>query len=736
MIRAVVTSLSIAAIVLLLASLWLLVDSTGDAGDFSRIHELVLFINVAGVVVLLLLILGNLVRLAREYRQHLPGTRLKARMVAMFVVLVVLPVVVVYYFSLQFLHRGIDSYFDVQVETGLDDALRLSRSALDLRMSDYLERTREMAVTISDLDEISLYTRLDELRRTSGAAELSVIGPNRKIIATSSEEGPGSMPSLPGEDVQLQVRQGMAFVGLDPLPHGGFAIRTAVTVPKTRPTNETRLLQGLFPVTGRLSGLAESVQQAYNRYGEAAYLRTPLKYSLTLTLSLVLLVSLLAAVWGAFVWSRRLVAPIQSLVAGTRAVAEGHYDTQLPTPTRDEIGFLVNSFNDMTRRLADAREEAARSQHAVEGERANLAAVLAGLSSGVIALEPDLSIRIVNRAAGAILGADLQTRVGAPLTMTGLNAPLLDQFAAVVQQHIDSGELSWRDEVILRADAGRRVLNTACTALAGGGDTPSGYVVVFDDITALLQAQRDAAWGEVARRLAHEIKNPLTPIQLSAERLRKRYIDTMNETDARVLDRATHTIVQQVEAMKSMVDAFSEYARAPALDLARVEINRIVSEVAELYRTRELGMDLVVELDQSLGSIEADAGRLRQILHNLLRNAGEALSSDGGSVRISTRRYKEGPAGLAEIVVEDDGPGFSIGTDQVFEPYVTSKTKGTGLGLAIVKKLVEEHGGRIEAENRSGGGARVRVQLPADEDGRALLLHARTTPRVSGGGMA
>ena len=736
MIRGIVTALSIAGIVLLLVSLGLLIDSTGDASDFSRSHGVVLIINVAGVAVLALIIVANLIRLAREYRQHLPGTRLKARMVGMFVVLVVLPVVVVYYFSLQFLHRGIESYFDVEVERGLDDALRLSRSALDLRMSDYLERTQEMAGRLAGLDDIVLITSLDDMRRSSGASELTVIGANRQIVATSSEEGPAAMPYLPGDDVQLQLRQGLAFVGLDPLTHGGFVIRTAVTVPNMAPTDEPRLLQGLFPVTGRLSGLAESVQQAYNRYGEAAYLRKPLKYSLTLTLSLVLLVSLLAAVWGAFLWSRRLVAPIQSLVAGTRAVAEGHFDTRLPTPTRDEIGFLVNSFNDMTRRLADAREEARLSQNAVESERANLAVVLAGLSSGVMALEPDMSVRIVNRAACAILDADLLSRIGAPLTMTGLNAPLLDQFAAVVQQQIDQGEVSWRDEVVLRAEGGRRVLNTACTPLAGSDDIPSGFVLVFDDITGVLQAQRDAAWGEVARRLAHEIKNPLTPIQLSAERMRRRYLDTMNETDAKVLDRATHTIVQQVEAMKAMVDAFSEYARAPALDMTHVELNRIVSEVAELYRTREMGMELTVEFDPALGAVEADAGRLRQMLHNLLRNAGEALHSTGGNVRVATRRLREGQADLAEVVVEDDGPGFSIATEQVFEPYVTSKTKGTGLGLAIVKKLVEEHGGRIHAENRSSGGARIRVHLPVDEEARAYLLHSRTTPRVSGGGIA
>lgn len=731
--RVLFTILSVAGGILLLVSLGLLIRSTGDASSFNRMHEVILMINVIGVAVLLLVVLGNMLRLARDYRRHLPGARLKARMVGMFVVLAVLPVAVVYYFSLQFLQHGMDSYFDVQIETGLDDALRLSRSALDLRMGDYLDQTSRMVDQLVGQDDRALIGLLGQLLARTDASELTVVGQNSRIIATSSSRSTMAMPSMPGDDVMLQIRQGNSFVSLDPVVGGGFMVRAAVSIPRVNATDEPRMLQGLYPVTGRLSGLAESVQQAYNRYGEAAYLRTPLKYSLTLTLTLVLLVSLLAAVWGAFLWSRRLVAPIQSLVAGTRAVAEGDFDTRLPIPTRDEIGFLVNSFNDMTRRLADARESAKRSQQDVEAERANLAAVLAGLSSGVIALEPDFTVRIANRAASAILQADLQTRIGAPLTMTGLNAPLLDQFAAVVQQRIEQDDPDWRDEVVLRVQSGRHVINTACTALPGDHDIPAGYVIVFDDVTELLQAQRDAAWGEVARRLAHEIKNPLTPIQLSAERIRRRYLGKMSEAEAKVLDRATHTIVQQVEAMKAMVDAFSEYARAPALDIEHIDLNRIVSEVAELYRTREMGMLLSVDLDPAVSSVDADAGRIRQMLHNLLRNAGEAQQS-GGTVRVSTARRREGATEVIEVVVEDDGPGFTISTEQVFEPYVTSKTKGTGLGLAIVKKLVDEHGGRVTAENSEKGGARVRVVLPVDDDGRATMLHGRTQPIRSGGG--
>ncbi len=291
-------------------------------------------------------------------------------------------------------------------------------------------------------------------------------------------------------------------------------------------------------------------------------MRTALKYAFTLTLSLVLLISLLASVYGAFYFSRRLVVPIQLLMQGTRAVARGDFATRVPTPTRDEIGFLVHSFNDMTQRLAKASEEARSSQQQVESERRKLEVILARLSTGVVALEPDMRIRTANQAASAILGEDLERHKGESVTELAPSRPLLAQFVAVASAHLQRGDSEWREQIALRGDGARRVLMCACTELPTESGAPGGYVIVFDDITALLQAQRDAAWGEVARRLAHEIKNPLTPIQLSAERLRRKYLKTESgEID--LLDRATHTIIQQVEAMKQMVNAFSEYARTP-----------------------------------------------------------------------------------------------------------------------------------------------------------------------------
>jgi nitrogen fixation/metabolism regulation signal transduction histidine kinase len=443
-----------------------------------------------------------------------------------------------------------------------------------------------------------------------------------------------------------------------------------------------------------------------------------------LTLTVVLMLSLLAAVYGAFVLSRRLVKPIQDLVAGTRAVAEGDFDTRLPTPSRDEIGFLISSFNDMTQRLASARREASLSQALVEAERANLEVILARLSTGVLALENDMRIRTANQASGAILGVDLENRSGELLANVAKGRPLLEQFYDVAQVHLGAGETEWREQIVLRGEVGRRVLTCACTTLPGDESHAAGYVIVFDDITALLQAQRDAAWGEVARRLAHEIKNPLTPIQLSAERMRRKYLDTMSEDEGQILDRATHTIVQQVEAMKEMVNAFSDYARAPDIELGMFDMDKLVHEVVDLYRAQESGIDITLMSDPSMPMVEADIGRVRQILHNLVRNATEALENmHDGRIDVHVSVSEINGINFVQIRVEDNGPGFEEGSlNQVFDPYVTTKPKGTGLGLAIVKKLVEEHIGSIRAYNHAEGGAVISIRLPLNEAAREAII--------------
>jgi nitrogen fixation/metabolism regulation signal transduction histidine kinase len=346
------------------------------------------------------------------------------------------------------------------------------------------------------------------------------------------------------------------------------------------------------------------------------------------------------------------------------------------------------------------------------------------LSTGVVALEADMRIRTANEASGAILDVDLESRVGQNLLDAAKDEPLLDQFVDVARVHLQAGETEWREQIVLRGEQGRRVLTCACTALPGDDDAVAGYVIVFDDITALLQAQRDAAWGEVARRLAHEIKNPLTPIQLSAERMRRKYLSSMKKDDAEILDRATHTIVQQVEAMKEMVNAFSDYARAPNMEISRFSMDKLVHEVVDLYRAQSRNVKIVLTSDPSMPLIEADQGRVRQILHNLLRNAIEALeNTKDGHVDVHVSVAEIDYVDVMQIKVEDNGPGFEESKlNQVFDPYVTTKPKGTGLGLAIVKKLVEEHIGSIRAYNSSGGGAVISIRLPLTEAAREAII--------------
>ncbi|WJW75625.1 ATP-binding protein [Thiohalobacter sp. IOR34] len=698
---------------LLLVSLSFMSDATHNSERFGRLYSLLLLTNAIGLMVLAVLISSNLYWLVVQYRKRAAGARLTARLVAMFVILAVLPVSVVYYFSLQFLNRGIDSWFDVQIERSLEDALELSRSAFDVRLRDLLHKTQALAEDLTEVPSPLAPMSLFDLRVRSGARELTLLGANGRIIASSSVESTDIVPDRPSDAVLAQLRQGQPYVALDPAGEEGLQVRVVVPVPAARPTAEQRVLQALYDIPERLSSKAESVEQAYVRYKELAYLRKPLKQSYTLTLSVVLLLSLLSAVWGAFFSARRLVAPIRDLAEGTRAVADGDYSKQLSVVGSDELGFLVQSFNVMTRRLALARDEARRSQQQVEGQRAYLEALLGNLSSGVISLSPELELRTVNEAACEILGVPLAQEAGATFQALVERHPFLEPLGRMIERHQREGRRHWTEEITLFGRRGRQVLICRAARLPGDAGHPGGQVIVFDDVTALIQAQRDAAWGEVARRLAHEIKNPLTPIQLSAERLRRKYLPRMEASEGEVLDRATHTIVQQVEAMKEMVNAFSEYARAPQMQLEALHLNRLVEEVLELYRGGQPQVAIRTRLDTADPRIEADANRIRQLLHNLIKNAREAAVQQGdGLVEVETRVVSEQGVAYVDLSVRDNGPGFREDmVDTLFEPYVTSKPKGTGLGLAIVKKIVEEHGGVIHATNGVEGGAVVHVRL-------------------------
>jgi len=705
-------------------ALIMLSQAAENSENFDQLANSILWINVLCLFVLLLLLVGNLSKLYRDYRQHVPGSKLKARMVGMFVGLAIIPLLIVFYFSMQFINRGIDTWFNVEVEAGLDDALTLSRNALAMQMRDHVAATEQVAERLRTTNSSQFIYEIGSLRQEIGANELTLFGKNGRIIATNSDQTAGSAPKRVSEELLMQVRQNRPYVSLDPLSDGSYEIKTGVPLVGPRSPEIIGLIRSRFTVSQRIGRMVNSIDSSYTDYKKIVYLRAPLKRTFSLTLTVVLMISLLASIYGAFVLSRRLVSPIQNLVEGTQAVAKGDFDTQLPIPTGDEIGFLVNSFNEMTRGLSSARQQASLSQNLVEAERANLEIILANLSTGVISLEADLRIRTVNKAAGAILDVDLKDYSGELLSDVAANNTVVQELYDVVKRQLDKGITVWHDQIIVHAIKGRRVLTCACTDLSSEAEENVGYVVVFDDITLQLQSQRDAAWGEVARRLAHEIKNPLTPIQLSAERLRQKYLKTMTSKDGEILDRSTHIIVEQVAAMRDMVNAFSDYARAPDMEISSFDIKILIDEVIDLYKEQEARIKILFSVNSIIEDFDADPGRIRQMMHNLIRNSIEAIDvRESGYIKINVNLLEIKQTEMIEILVEDNGGGFeaeSLG--QIFDPYVTSKPKGTGLGLAIVKKLVEEHMGSITAENTKNNGALIRILLPKNERYREILL--------------
>lgn len=702
----------------LFVALVLMRDAVENSETLSRAFVPLLAWVLTGLLALVVLVVVNVVKLVRRYRRQAAGSRLTLRIVVLFVLISLLPVGVVYYFSLGFLLRGIDSWFDVEIGRAMQDALALNQASLDLNQRVLGKYTEQLLAGIQDRSSTAIALSLNSLRRQAGAEELTVYGVGGQVLGTSNQDPTKLVPSQAEREIQQEVRLGNNYVGLEPRAGGELVVRVLAQDPGGRPMT----MQAIFPTSARIGELTEALETAYNRYTELAYLRSSLKLSFSLTLSLVLLFGLMAALIAAFHTARRMVAPVADIARGTRAIAAGDYEQQLPLPKHDdELAFLVASFNTMTRRIAQARDAAARSQQAVETQRAYLETVLGRLSSGVVAFDDAQRLRTANPAALQILGLRLEGQGQPTLLELERDQSWLTPWAETVSRHIEAGQ-DWRAEVTLQRVEGRQALMCRGSALPLAGKAQDGaelgHVVVFDDITTLIRAQRDAAWGEVARRLAHEIKNPLTPIQLSAERLRHKLLAKAEGPDAQVIDRATRTIIQQVEAMKSMVNDFSDYARSPQIQAEPFELDRLVQEVMDLYKSAGAG-SIVVHLGAPEAQVRGDPLRLRQVIHNLVKNALEALEGrPEGRIEVSTGR-PEGPD-LVELEVADNGPGFEQAVrDRLFEPYVTTKSKGTGLGLAIVKKIIEEHGGIIAVEN-TGSGALIRIRLPVWRAGQAL----------------
>jgi len=694
-------SIAISLFVALLISLLMMVDALQHSERFEHLYSFLLLINTIALLALLALIALNIQHLFYQVQTGRAGARLIVRLMGLLVLFSTTPVLIMYYFSLEFVYQRLDDWFNVNIEI----ALELSRATLNDRMNEALSETQIIAdqLTLENNQTPSLIAlQLNQLRHESGAIELTLFANNGQIIASSHDE----MGNLLPYTLQQPLLLGQAnYTRLEPLLEQGL-IRVIIKIPQG--TYE-QLLHALFPLPERIRELANNVEA----YKQSAYLHQPLKISLTLLLSLVLLLSISSIMWMALFAARRFVHPLIQLAEGTQAVAQGDYEKKLPLTHFNELGFLVQAFNEMTHKIAQAQEQIKYNQQLADSQRDYLEAVLERLSSGVISLDLKLRLRTANQAASQILEAPLNPFLGKNLIQLRHHYPALKSLYTSIEQYLVGQTYDWREQITLFGSSGRKILTCSGTRLqltTASKGVQEGYVIVFDDVTTLIQAQHDAAWSGVARRLAHEIKNPLTPIQLSAERLRQKYLHKLSQQDAQLLERMTHTIIQQVEAMRGMVNAFSDYAKTPEIRPQPLDINQLLTEVLDLYHHSVIPFQLKLSADLPL--IEADRGHLRQVLHNLIKNALEAEQTIDNSITIITRLKDKITFKCIELRIKDQGPGIPKELlEHIFEPYVTTKPKGTGLGLAIVKKIIEEHGGIVWFENHQQGTSVV-IQLP------------------------
>ncbi len=693
---------------LILLSLQLMsTATTQESSELSDIYSWLLIGNSLGSVVLFVLIGINVYSLAKALKKGEAGSRLTTRMVSLFVLLSIAPAAIVFYFSVQFLNQGIDSWFNVEIDKAMEDALELGAESLDQRKRLHLKQARKLAKQVTGKSQTLIALEMDELRESTGATEIALFSRQGRVIASNSSDPKDILPLLPREHVWLHVRRNQEYVAFKQMDEGELLIQIIVPVHDDEP----RYLQVLFPVPVRIADLTDSIDFAFVRYQEMTFLRNSLKSSFLLMLSLVLLLSLLAAIWVAFVSIRHIVSPVKELVRGTQAVASGNYQRQLPVIRQDDLGFLVESFNNMTQRIARSQDEIKAASIEVENQRAYLETVLSNLTAGVISFGASYKIRTANQAAYRILHIPVSHFVGQTLLDVIVLHPELTQLWESIQKLLEQAEDIWQQRFTFLGPNGRQELLCRGTPLFSPSGERVGTIVVFDDVTDLMQAQKDAAWGEVAKRLAHEIKNPLTPIQLSAERLQHKLASELSEASARILQRSTQTIVQQVEAMKSMVDDFSEYARPSKRQVELINLNLLINEVLALYILQtEIRIITVFNAENIV--IEADPVSIRQVLHNLIKNAQEAMDGKG-QIEIKLNKVKRNNAEYAEFAIYDNGCGLNESQlETVFEPYVTTKVKGTGLGLPIVKKIIEEHGGVIWVDTAYNEGAGFIIQLP------------------------
>ena len=688
-------------------ALFLLASATANTDFFAGHYDTLVLINGALVALLMLVVGGQLLQLWRSLRSGIFGSRLALRLVLLFSLVAILPGALVYAVSVQFLGRSIESWFDVRVDRALDGGINLGRSALDYLLKETTNRATLIAGSLGDAQGAP-GASLSRAAEQTGVYEAALYAPSGSVLAVAGSGGSMTPEPLPG-DALRRARLQQTYAKIEQTQDGGILLRVVVPVNSADRMEPLRVLQVIERVPRSLAQDIEKVQTGQSDYQEISFSRAALKRLYQLTLTLTLLLALTSALALALVLSERFAAPLGLLAAGTRAVAQGDFTRRQPVTSRDELGVLTESFNTMTAQLADAKQKTEESQRATETTRAYLESVLSNLSSGVLAFDDRYRLRTANPSAAVILQQPFADLAGIALSEWGGRLPAIASFGELVAEAFrTSRDGQWQREASLTVAGQTRTLLLRGTRLPGA--PVPGYVVVFDDVSELLQAQRDAAWSEVARRLAHEIKNPLTPIQLSAERLVVKLGPDLDEAGREMLRRGTQTIVSQVAAMKHMVDDFAIYARQPRPgQMQGVDLASLLLDVLALYDN--LRPHVALALPDTPVTIQGEPTRLRQVFHNLLQNAVDAQSGhDEPQIDITLS------AGNGEAILSfrDRGPGFSENVlAHPFEPYVTTKAKGTGLGLAIVKKIVDEHAGRVTLENVTPHGACVTLHFRA-----------------------
>jgi nitrogen fixation/metabolism regulation signal transduction histidine kinase len=705
-------------VVIGLGLLVLMTQATGNRESYNQNYEWLVLVNAVVAGGLLITILWGAVKLLLRLKRGQFGSRLLVKLAGIFALVGVIPGVLIYVVSYQFVSRSIESWFDVKVEAALVAGLNLGRATLDTLSTDLSKQARAAATQLSDVSEVSAGIALEKLREQMGVSDAVLWTVSGRMVASAGQSRFQIRPERPPLQQLKDARQkgSIEWVeGFDEAIPGGDKgrIKVLVLLPQSGLAidEDKRLLQVTQDLPPTLVNNALEVQSAYREYQERALAREGLRRMYIGTLTLSLFMAVLGAILLAVVLGNQLARPLLLLALGMRQVASGDLTPKMALQGKDELGGLTRSFADMTQQLLDARTNVQRSLVQLDTARGNLQTILDNLTAGVMVLDVQGVIQSANPGATRILRVPVAAHQGLPLP----NLPGLESFAqgvseqfAMLRLDTDAHELDhWQKSFEIHA-TGQGLTETAVTLLARGAVLPDGMrLLVFDDISEIVSAERAQAWGEVARRLAHEIKNPLTPIQLSAERLQRKLKGKLDDLDDAVLHKSVKTIVDQVDAMKRLVNEFRDYARLPSADLKPVQLNALISDLMVLYTNEPSDQvpraPVITVLDPTCPRILGDEQQLRQVIHNLLQNAQDACEVKGvvqQGALVSLRTEWNVSRSRVRLTVTDTGPGFEPNIlKRAFEPYVTTKAKGTGLGLAVVKKIADEHAAKIELAN-------------------------------------